>query len=112
MVAQKVISGIYDGVSTAELDELAVGTAANMVTTHPDYDTLAARLAASILHKETSASFAETMERLYTRLDSFGSPAPVLADDIIAVIRENADAIDAEIAHERDFTFDYWASAP
>ncbi len=107
VVAQKVISGIYDGVSTAELDELAVGTAANMVTTHPDYDTLAARLAASILHKETSDSFAETMERLYTRVDSFGQPAPVLADDIIAVIREHAETIDAEIAHERDFTFDY-----
>ncbi|TVR43308.1 MAG: ribonucleoside-diphosphate reductase subunit alpha [Planctomycetota bacterium] len=107
VVAQKVISGIYDGVTTSELDHLAVATAANMVTTHPDYDALAARLAASILHKDTCDSFSETMERLYTRVDSFGKAAPALADEVIAIIRSHAQTIDAEIRHERDFTFDY-----
>lgn len=107
VVAQKVISGIYDGVKTIELDELAVATAANMVTTHPDYDTLAARLSASILHKQTDPSFAATMELLFQRVDSFGKPAPALAEDLITIIRKHADIIDAEIVHERDFTFDY-----
>jgi ribonucleoside-diphosphate reductase alpha chain len=107
LVAQRVISGIYDGVTTHELDELAVQTAANMVTTHPDYDKLAARLSASILHKETSDSFAEAMETLFGRTDSFGRPAPAVSEELITVVRNNRSLIDSTIANERDLDFDY-----
>ena len=107
LVAQRVIAGLYDGVTTRELDDLAVQTAANLVTTHPDYDTLAARLSASILHKETDPSFSRTMERLYNRLDTHGRPSPALAEDFIAVVRANADLIDRTINHGRDLDFDY-----
>ena len=71
-IAQKVIAGLYPNVTTKELDDLAIKTAANMATTHPDYDTLAARLTASVLHKETKTKFSEVMEDLFNRIDSFG----------------------------------------
>ncbi len=107
LVAQKVIAGIFDGVTTSELDDLAVQTAANLVTTHPDYDFLAARLAASIMHKETPTSFAEVMELLYQRTDNAGRPAPAISDELLACVRAHQARIEAEIRSERDFTFDY-----
>ena len=107
LVAQKVIAGIFDGVSTAELDDLAVQTASNLVTTHPDYDFLAARLSASILHKESSDSFAEVMEALYLRTDNGGRPAPAISDELLACVRAHKVQIESEIRMDRDFTFDF-----
>lgn len=107
LVAQKVIAGIFDGVSTRELDDLAVQTASNLVTTHPDYDFLAARLSASILHKESSASFAEVMEALYLRTDNAGRPAPAISDELLACVRAHKTRIETEIRMDRDFTFDF-----
>ena len=65
LVAQKVVTGVYDGVSTAQLDDLASETAAFLTTQHPDYGKLAARIAVSNLHKETNKNFTETMMRMY-----------------------------------------------
>lgn len=107
LVAQKVIAGIFDGVSTAQLDDLAVQTASNLVTTHPDYDFLAARLSASILHKESSDSFADVMEALYLRKDNAGRPAPAISDELLACVRANKARIETELRQERDFTFDF-----
>ena len=53
----KVISGVYNGVTTVELDTLAAETTATMTTKHPDYAILAARIAISNLHKETKKQF-------------------------------------------------------
>ena len=107
LVAQKVIGGIFDGVTTRELDDLAVQTASNLVTTHPDYDFLAARLSASILHKESSDSFAEVMEALYLRKDNGGRPAPAISDELLACVRAHKARIEAEIVMTRDMTFDF-----
>ncbi len=107
LVAQKVIAGIFDGVSTRELDDLAVQTASNLVTTHPDYDFLAARLSASILHKETSDSFATVIEQLHARRDGNGRHVPAVSDELLAVVRANKERIEAEIVIERDMTFDF-----
>ena len=68
-ISQKVVQGLYDGVSTTELDNLAAETAASMSTKHPDYALLAARIAISNLHKNTNKSFSETMEALYNYID-------------------------------------------
>lgn len=106
-IAQKVIQGIYDGVKTSELDELAIKTAANMATTHPDYDTLAARLSASVLHKETKTRFTEVMEDLYNRVDSFGNKRPGVSEDFIKVVRKHQRTLDAEIIYKRDYEIDY-----
>ncbi len=106
-IAQKVIAGLYPNVTTKELDDLAIKTAANMATTHPDYDTLAARLTASVLHKETKTKFSEVMEDLFNRIDSFGNARPGVSEEFINIVRKHDKALDAEIIHKRDYDIDY-----
>ena len=108
-VTKKVIQGLYDGVTTVELDNLAAETAASMSTVHPDYAQLAARIAISNLHKETDKSFSSTMEGLYNYVDpKTGDPAGLIGDDTMAVIRANKSRLDAAIIYDRDFEFDYF----
>ncbi len=108
-IAKKTIQGIYDNVSTVELDNLAAETAASMVTLHPDYGRLAARIAVSNLHKTTPRTFSECARLLYTYVDpKTGEPAPLLADDVYQVIAQNATALDKAIDYSRDFEFDYF----
>jgi ribonucleoside-diphosphate reductase alpha chain len=108
-VAKKVIEGIYDGVPTTELDNLAAETAASLATKHPDYAILASRIAVSNLHKNTIKSFSETMKKLYLYVDkSNGKKLPLIADDVWEVIEENAEVLDSTIIYDRDFSFDYF----
>src|ERR1700761_6697239 len=108
-VAKKVIEGLFDGVTTSELDNLAAETAASLTTKHPDYALLASRIAVSNLHKNTIKSFSETMRMLHTYIDPKTSkPAPLLADDVYAVIEKNAEILDSSIIYDRDFGFDYF----
>lgn len=108
-VAKKVIEGIYDGVPTTELDNLAAETAASLATKHPDYAILASRIAVSNLHKNTIKSFSETMRKMYLYVDkSNGKKSPLLADDVWQVIEENAEVLDSTIIYDRDFGFDYF----
>ena len=108
-VAQKTILGIYDGVSTSELDNLAAEVAASLTTKHPDYAILAARIAVSNLHKNTKKSFSETMADLYNYIDpKSGQKAQLLADDIYKIIADNADRLDSSIIYDRDFGYDYF----
>jgi ribonucleoside-diphosphate reductase alpha subunit len=108
-VAKKVIEGIYDGVPTTELDNLAAETAASLATKHPDYAILASRIAVSNLHKNTIKSFSETMKKLYLYVDkSNGKKSPLLADDVWQVIEDNAEVLDSTIIYDRDFSFDYF----
>lgn len=108
-VAKKVIEGIYDGVPTTELDNLAAETAASLATKHPDYAILASRIAVSNLHKNTIKSFSETMKKLYLYVDkSNGKKSPLIADDVWQVIEENAEVLDSTIIYDRDFSFDYF----
>ncbi|MDN4166059.1 ribonucleoside-diphosphate reductase subunit alpha [Cytophagales bacterium LB-30] len=108
-VAKKVINGLYDGVTTQELDNLAAETAASMTTKHPDYAVLAARIAVSNLHKTTSASFSSTMKRLYTYVDArTGENAPLLSKEAYAVVKKHAAQLDAAIDYTRDFSYDYF----
>ncbi|MBO9198943.1 MULTISPECIES: ribonucleoside-diphosphate reductase subunit alpha [Niastella] len=108
-VTKKVIEGIYDGVTTSELDNLAAETAASLTTKHPDYALLASRIAVSNLHKNTEKSFSATMKRLYDYTDSAtGRKMPLLADDIMEIIDANAELLDSSIIYDRDFGFDYF----
>jgi ribonucleoside-diphosphate reductase alpha chain len=108
-VAKKVIEGIYDGVTTSELDNLAAETAASLTTKHPDYALLASRIAVSNLHKNTIKSFSETMSKLHGYVDEkTGKNASLLADDVWGVISENAELLDSSIIYDRDFGFDYF----
>lgn len=108
-VAMKVINGLYDGVSTQELDNLAAEIAASMTTKHPDFAKLAARIAVSNLHKVTSKSFSNTMKRLYTYVDpKTGENAPLISKETWKVIKEHAASLDEAIIYDRDFSYDYF----
>jgi ribonucleoside-diphosphate reductase alpha chain len=108
-VAKKVIEGIYDGVTTTELDNLAAEVAASLTTKHPDYATLAARIAVSNLHKETKKSFSETMRDLNQYIDPrTGANASLIDSEIMRIINENADELDSSIIYHRDYDFDYF----
>ncbi len=108
-MAKKVIEGLFDGVTTSELDNLAAETAASLTTKHPDYALLASRIAVSNLHKNTIKSFSETMRILYNYIDSkTGKNASLIADDVWEVIEKNAELLDSTIIYDRDFGFDYF----
>ena len=108
-VAMRVIEGLYEGVSTSELDNLAAEIAATMTTTHPDYAKLAARISVSNLHKNTKKSFSETMQDLYEYVNPrTGKKAPLLSDEVYRVIEEHADELDSTIIYNRDFGYDYF----
>ncbi|AYA37848.1 ribonucleoside-diphosphate reductase subunit alpha [Hymenobacter oligotrophus] len=108
-VAKKVIDGIYDGVTTVELDNLAAETAASLTTKHPDYAILAARIAVSNLHKVTSKSFSSTMKRLYTYEDpKTGENASLIARDVWEVVHKHAAQLDSAIIYDRDYNYDYF----
>ena len=108
-VAMKVIEGIYEGVTTSELDNLAAETAASLTTKHPDYALLASRIAVSNLHKNTNKSFSKTMEALYNYIDpKTGKKAPLIADDVHEIIQKNAQELDSTIIYDRDFGYDYF----
>lgn len=108
-IAMKVIQGIYEGVTTVELDNLAAETAAYLTTKHPDYGILAARIATSNLHKVTRKAFSQTIKDLYEYVDPrTGKPAGMIADDIYEVVMKNADQLDSSIIYDRDFDFDYF----
>ncbi|KAB1201076.1 Ribonucleoside-diphosphate reductase large subunit [Morella rubra] len=109
IVAQKVCAGLYDGVTTTQLDELATETAAAMTTNHPDYALLAARIAVSDLHKNTKKSFSETIKIMYDYTDKrSGKKASLVADDVYHIIMKNAAHLDSEIIYDRDFDYDYF----
>ncbi len=108
-VAQNVIQGLYDGVTTTELDELAARTSASMTVIHPDYAVLAARIAVSNLHKNTKKNFSRIVEELYNYIDpKTNKQAPLIADDVFEIIMANKDRLDAAIVHHRDYNYDYF----
>ena len=108
-VAMKVIEGIYDGVTTSELDNLAAEVAATNTIQHPDYALLASRIAVSNLHKNTRKSFSQTMQDLYDYVDpKTGDKAALLSDDVYEIIKENAEVLDSTIIYDRDFRYDFF----
>ena len=108
-VAMRVIEGLYDGVTTSELDNLAAETAATMTVQHPDYARLAARIAVSNLHKNTKKTFSEVMTDLYNYVNPrTGKKAPLLSDETYKVIQDNAAKLDSTIIYNRDFGYDYF----
>ena len=108
-VAMKVIEGIYDGVSTSDLDNLAAEVAAAKTIDHPDYALLASRIAVSNLHKETKKTFSEVMSDLYYYIDpKTNQKASLLADDVFNIIQEHKETLDSSIIYDRDFRYDYF----
>ena len=108
-IAKKVIDGLYDGVTTIELDNLAAEIAATMTTKHPDFAKLAARISISNLHKVTSESFSNTMKRLYTYENpKTGENAALISTETYGVIKNNAKRLDDAVDYERDYNYDFF----
>ena len=108
-VSTKVVSGLYDGVSSAELDQLSSETAASMVTVHPDFGKLAARIAITALYKDVEKDFSVVAKKLYDYINpKTGDSAGMISDEVYDVIQKNSQALDAMIVHDRDFNFDYF----
>jgi len=108
-IAMRVIEGVYDGVTTSELDNLAAEVAATNTATHPDYANLASRIAVSNLHKNTEKSFSGVAKLLYEYVDpKTGERAALLADDVYKIIKENAELLDSSIIYDRDFNYDFF----
>lgn len=108
-VSVKVIEGIYDGVTTSELDNLAAEVAAMLTTRHPDYALLASRIAISNLQKNTKKSFSETVNDLYHYVDpTTGKNAPLIAEDVFQIVQNHAELLDSILIYDRDFNYDYF----
>jgi ribonucleoside-diphosphate reductase alpha chain len=108
-ISQKVIAGIYEGISTGELDNLTAETAASLIPSHPDYSILAARIAISRLHKSTKKKFSETVEDLYSYIDpETGKAAGLIGEDTYQAVMKNKNKFDSAIIHDRDFGFEYF----
>lgn len=108
-IAKKVIHGLYDGITSIELDVLAAETAASLTPTHPDYSILASRICVTSLHKVTPKSFSQVIEQLYTYVDpKTGLKSPMIADDVYQIVMDNAKDIDSQIISDRDLDYDYF----
>jgi len=109
IVSTKVVSGLYDGVSSTELDQLSAETAASMVTVHPDFGKLAARIAITALYKDVEKDFSVIAKKLFEYINpKTGDSAGMISDEVYAVIQKYSQELDAMIVHDRDFNFDYF----
>jgi len=108
-IAKKVIAGVYDGVTTRELDTLAAETSASLTRIHPDYSILAARIALTSVKKETKKSFKDTIENLYSNIDpKTREHAPLVSEELLHVVKSNTKKIESMIIHDRDLDFEYF----
>lgn len=109
MIAMKVIEGLYDGVKTTDLDNLAAEVAASKTLDHPDYALLASRIAVSNMHKNTKKVFSEVIDDLYNYIDpKTGQRAAMIADDVYDVVQNNKSILDSNVIYDRDFRYDYF----
>ena len=108
-ITQRIISGVYEGVTTVELDNLAAETCAYMTTIHPDYATLAARIAISNLHKQTTKQFSQVVDDLYRWVNPRnGIHSPMISDEVYDIVMANKDTLNSAIVYDRDFQFNYF----
>jgi ribonucleoside-diphosphate reductase subunit M1 len=109
LISQKVIQGVYPGVTTVELDELAAQTAASLSTRHPDFSTLAARISVSNLHKQTSKVFSDVVELLHKNVHpKTKTAAPLVSELLYQVVMENKEMLNSAIIYDRDYNYDYF----
>ena len=102
-----MINGLYGGVTTVELDNLAAEIAATMTTKHPDYATLAARIAVANLHKETKKAFSDVMHDLYN-MNTKGKQTPMISEEHMKIIQDNAEKLNSAVIYDRDFNYQYF----
>ena len=103
------IEGLYDGVTTRELDQLAAETAASLASHHPDYSKLAARICVDDLHRSTKGTFSEVITDLREFIDpESGEHAPLISAEVYEIIMANKETLDSYVDYGRDFNYDYF----
>ena len=107
-LAQQVLARIVNGIKTSELDELTAQMSASLCTTHPDWGTLAARIAVSNHQKNTETSFVKVVDILSNQSHKTGDPLSYLSTEFVAFVKKHGDELDCYIKHERDYDFDYF----
>ena len=108
-ITRKVIDGIYEGVTTVELDNLAAETAAYKTTTHPDYAVLAARIAISNLHKETKKGFSQVIQDLHDYVNpKTGKHSSMISEETFRTVMKHRDVLDSAIIYDRDFHYNFF----
>ena len=100
VVAQKAIPGLYNEITSTEIDNYLAETAAALTVEHPDYSYLAARIKSNALHKETPGFTIATKNLFEDGL---------LKEDYYQKVITNSDAIESIIDYDRDYSFDYFA---
>ncbi len=108
-IAQHTVSGLYDGITTEELDFYAANLCAERIQDDPEYNILAAGICVSNLHKTTSDDFLEVTTKLFQNKDKFGDANPLITEEYVKVVKDNIDAIKKQICYDRDFYFDFFA---
>ena len=108
-VTKLTIEGLYDGVTTRELDQLAAETAASLASQHPEYSRLAARICVDDLHRATKETFTDVITDLREYIDpESGKHAPLISEEVFDVIMEHADVLNNHIDYSRDNNYDYF----
>ena len=108
-VTKLTIEGLYDGVTTRELDQLAAETAASLASQHPDYSRLAARICVDDLHRSTKDTFTDVITDLREYIDpESGKHAPLISEEVYGIIMENAEILNNHIDYSRDHNYDYF----
>ena len=108
-VTKLTIEGLYDGVTTRELDQLAAETAASLASQHPDYSRLAARICVDDLHRSTKGTFTDVITDLREYIDpESGMHAPLISEEVYGIIMKNAETLNNHIDYSRDHNYDYF----
>jgi len=107
-LVMKVIDQIYNNISTTKIDELSAEQCASMSTVHPDYNILAGRIVVSNLHKNTSSSFSEVMEKLYYNKDKHDKHSPIVSETLYNIVTTHKDKLDSLVTHDNDYLIDYF----
>ncbi len=107
-LAQSIISRIYPGIYTRQIDELSAEICASRMTVNPDYGKLASRIIISSHHKFTTSSFSEAVQQLWDNTDVRGNPSPIVNRDFYNLVMKNKEKINSSINYDRDYNLDYF----
>ena len=110
LIAQRVISGMYDGITTLEVETLTADTTDGLAATHPDYSALAGRVLMHSIHKDTPKSVLAAARQLFNNVNVLGEKMPLIDQSVYDVIRKHHKRLEEVVDYSRDMTYDYFAS--
>lgn len=101
-IAKRTIAGLHNNSTTQELDQLSISNAVMLMTDEPNYSKVAARMLAESIKKEVGR------DTVFSDYVETGFEQGLLNEHVLKLVRENSEAIDFAIRHERDDLFEYF----